>query len=332
MALELITAATGAPAAAAAPAIEIADLRFVYPARRGQAACEAIKGISLRLAAGGSAALLGPNGSGKSTLMRIICGMMRPTSGRLIVGGESDPAAFRPLLSVVFQSNGLDPHLTVEENLLCQAGLYGLRGRDARRRIDEELERGDLGDRRASLVKTLSGGLKRRVDLARAMLHHPRILLLDEPTVGLDPAARQMFLDSIDRRQREAGMTVVMSTHLIDEADRCDRAVFVHGGRIVADGAPADLRHGLGGAFVTVHSPGRPTLNLDVPWKAVGSQWVAPIGQSQREQAALELARRGIAFTIAPPTLADVFVELTGEALNDQPEAASGSEGAGGHG
>ncbi len=329
MALELTTSDTGVSTPATLPAIEVADLRFVYPARRGQEAHEAIRGISLRLAAGGSVALLGPNGSGKSTLMRLICGMMRPTSGRLLVGGESDPAAFRPLLSVVFQSNGLDPHLTVEENLACQAALYGLRGRETQRRIDEELHRGDLSDRREALVKTLSGGLKRRVDLARALLHHPRILLLDEPTVGLDPAARQIFLDAIEQRQRETGMTVVMSTHLIDEADRCDRAVFMYEGRVVADGAPADLRHGLGGAFVTVHSSACPNLDFGSPWKQIGGQWVAPIGQERREEAATQLARLGVAFTIAPPTLADVFVELTGESLNDQPEPTFAAPGRG---
>ncbi|MCC6908851.1 MAG: ABC transporter ATP-binding protein [Phycisphaerales bacterium] len=297
--------------------LDIEGLRFVYPRRRGQEAHEALKGVSLRIQPGESVALLGPNGSGKSTLMRLICGMMPPTHGSLRVDGLSDPQQYRTHLSVVFQSNGLDPHLSVEENLQCQASLYGLSGKLAQRRIDEELERGALADRRRDLVKTLSGGLKRRVDLARAMLHHPRLLLLDEPTVGLDPAARQTFLDAIEERQREAGMTLLMSTHLIDEADRCDRAVFVHQGQIVADGPPADLRHSVGEAFVTVHDTQKPDMNFGSPWKPSGSQWVAALDERQRVEAAAALAKLGTPFTVAPPTLADVFASLTGAALID---------------
>ncbi len=299
------------------PILEIEGLRFTYPKRRGQDAHEALKGISLRVTPGESVALLGPNGSGKSTLMRLICGMMPPTQGRLLVDNFADPQQYRTHLSVVFQSNGLDPHLSVEENLKCQASLYGLSGELARRRIDEELERGALNDRRGALVKTLSGGLKRRVDLARAMLHHPRLLLLDEPTVGLDPAAREMFLDAIETRQREAGMTLLMSTHLIDEADRCDRAVFMHQGEIVANGTPTELRHSVGEAFVTVHDSDQPTVEFGSPWRSVGSQWAAALNDAQRVEAATTLARMGTPFTVAPPTLADVFVSLTGAALHD---------------
>lgn len=303
----------------ARPILEVNGLRFTYPKRRGQDAHEALKGVSLSIEPGESVALLGPNGSGKSTLMRLICGMMPPTAGTLRVDGLSEPQEYRTHLSVVFQTNGLDPHLSVEENLQCQASLYGLSGDLARRRIEEELERGALLDRRGTLVKTLSGGLKRRVDLARAMLHHPRLLLLDEPTVGLDPAARQMFLDAIEERQREAGMTLLMSTHLIDEADRCDRAVFVHAGEIVADGTPTELRHQVGDAFVTVHDSEEPTVTFGAPWKLVGSQWAAVLDEGQRVQAATALASMGTPFTVAPPTLADVFASLTGAALHEAP-------------
>lgn len=299
------------------PILAIEGLRFTYPKRRGQDAYEALRGVSLRVAPGESVALLGPNGSGKSTLMRLICGMMPPSQGTLMVDGLTDPQQYRTHLSVVFQTNGLDPHLTVKENLECQASLYGLSGELAQRRINEELERGVLLDRRDAIVKTLSGGLKRRVDLARAMLHHPRLLLLDEPTVGLDPAARQMFLDAIEERQREARMTLLMSTHLIDEADRCDRAVFVHQGEIVADGTPTELRHQVGEAFVTVHDSEPPSVEFGAPWRPLGSQWAAALNEAQRVQAATALAKMGTPFTVAPPTLADVFASLTGAALHE---------------
>lgn len=297
-------------------ALDIAGLRFSYPAARGHGAHEALKGISLRVSHGESVALLGPNGSGKSTLMRLICGLMRPASGRLAVDGLTEPAAFRTRLSVVFQSTALDPHLTIEENLRCQAGLYGLRGSAAQARIDEELDRAALVDRRAALVKALSGGLKRRVDLARALLHRPRLLLLDEPTVGLDPAARQSFLEAIEARRRDEGMTLLMSTHLIDEADRCDRAVFIHEGRIVADGPPSQLRRSLGGVFVTVHGAEQPAIDVGSPWRRVGSHWSAAVEDERRAGVAAALASAHTAFTLAPPTLADVFVSLTGAALD----------------
>lgn len=315
--------------AATTPILDLDSLRFRYPKRRGQEAHEALKGVSLRVGRGESVALLGPNGSGKSTLMRLICGMMRPSAGTIRVDGSSDPHAYRTHLSVVFQSNGLDPHLSVEENLKCQASLYGLKGEAARRRIDEELERGALNDRRGALVKTLSGGLRRRVDLARAMLHHPTLLLLDEPTVGLDPGARLMFLEAIDQRQRESNMTLVMSTHLIDEADRCDRAIFMHRGEVVADGTPTDLRRSVGEAFVTVHESKRPEVEFDTPWRAVGSQWAVALDERQRIEAATVLAKMGAPFTIAPPTLGDVFASLTGSALT---EDQAGSLAAGGDG
>lgn len=297
--------------------LDLADLRFSYPAARGRTAHEALKGISIRVNQGESVALLGPNGSGKSTLMRLICGLMRPASGRLAVDGLTDPAAFRARLSVVFQTSALDPHLTVEENLRCQAGLYGLRGAAAGARIEEELERAALADRRTTLVKALSGGLKRRADLARALLHRPRLLLLDEPTVGLDPAARQSFLNAIEARRRDEGMTLLMSTHLIDEADRCDRAVFIHEGRIVADGPPSELRRSLGGVFVTVHSAEQPAIDVGSPWRRIGSHWSAAVDDDDGGAAtAAALASAHVAFTLAPPTLADVFASLTGAALD----------------
>jgi ABC-2 type transport system ATP-binding protein len=230
------------------------------------------------------------------------------------------------MLGVVFQHVALDPHMTVFENLRDQASLFGLSGSTARDRIDAELEAAGLGERRESPVKTLSGGLRRRVDLCRALLHHPRLLLLDEPTVGLDPLARASFLDEIERRRDDHHLTIVMSTHLIDEADRQDRVVLLHRGRIVADGPPAMLRHGLGERVLTVLEPGfAPPENDRAGWSSRRGGWSYRSDEDAdaASRLAADLAARGISFSIAPPTLADVFEQRTGAILEGD-EAVGG--------
>lgn len=298
-------------------ALQIEHLRFAYPARRGRTPRAAVDGVSLSLDTGRSLALLGPNGSGKSTLMRLITGFHRPDEGSIRVFGETAIAARRARLGVVFQRPGLDPHLTVEENLRAQAAIAGIRSADRARRIDEVLRNEELVARRHDLVKNLSGGLARRVDLGRAMLHRPPLLLLDEPTVGLDPVARESFLRLLEQMRRAEGLSLFMSTHLIDEADRCDHVVLMHEGRIIAEGAPATLRAELGQRLVTVLDSPHEQPPLDgVEWNRRNGMWQAPL-RDERDAARLaqSLAERGVSFSIAPPTLADVFAAKTGRAL-----------------
>ena len=234
-------------------ALLVENLHFTYPPRRKQPAHKALCDVSLTVPAGNAIALLGPNGSGKSTLMKIISGMLPPDSGSVHAFGSSRIDEIRRILGVVFQSEGLDPHMTVYENLRDQASLYGITGSQCRNIIDEELEKAGISDRRDELVKTLSKGLARRVDLCRALLHKPKLLMLDEPTVGLDPTARESFLETLKVRHLEEGLTLLMSTHLIDEADRMERVVFMHKGEIVADDSPTALRDQVGCRRVTVH-------------------------------------------------------------------------------
>ena len=299
----------------------IRGLSFSYPGRRRRAARQVLHGIDLDIAPGRTVAILGPNGSGKSTLIKIICSILRPDGGSVAVFGASRPADIRPMVSVVFQSDGLDPHLTVYENLRDQACLYGIPRREAQTRITKQLEEAGLTDRRRDLVKTLSRGLARRVDLARAMLHRPKLLLLDEPTVGLDPVAREAFLQMVEGEQHaEGGRIVLLSTHLIDEADRCDRVVLMHQGRIVADGPPTTLREELGERRVTVlntDTQSAPDL-CDLVWERTAGGWSAPLDHDPDRVAAVvaQLANSGLAFTIAPPTLADVFEHHTGAQLD----------------
>jgi ABC-2 type transport system ATP-binding protein len=298
--------------------LRIRGMHFTYPAHRRHPGNKALDGIDLDVSAGESVALLGPNGSGKSTLIKIICGLLPPDSGTVELAGATRPVDIRPAVSVVFQSNGLDRHLTVYENLRDQATLYGIPRHEARTRIDRELERVGLADRQDHLVKTLSRGLARRVDLARAMLHEPRLLMLDEPTSGLDPAAREAFLAQLPGRQSEDPMIVLKSTHLVDEADRCDRVVLLHQGRIVADGTPAALRRRLGVRRVTVLDAAPPTTMGDARWERSAKGWTMPLADNveQVKQVAVELAAAGRSFSMGPPTLADVFEQLTGVSLD----------------
>jgi ABC-2 type transport system ATP-binding protein len=304
-----------------AHALDVQDVYFTYPARRKHPRLRALAGVSLKLEPGQTLAMLGPNGSGKSTLMKIICGLISADTGTVSVFGERDPQRIRALLGVVFQHVALDRHMTVEENLRDQARLYGIGGSTARDLIDRELGAAGLSDRRDAPVKTLSGGMRRRVDLCRALLHHPRLLLLDEPTVGLDPVARASFLDEIERRRDEHDLTIVMSTHLIDEADRQDRVVLLHHGSIIADDRPVALRHQIGERVITVMDSGyRPPASANGTWERTQTGWSLCISEDDDTASDLTaaLAAKGVSFSFAPPTLANVFERLTGASLDER--------------
>ncbi|MCH7545618.1 MAG: ABC transporter ATP-binding protein [Planctomycetes bacterium] len=301
-------------------ALQVENLHFTYPPRRKQPAHKALNGVSLIVPAGNAIALLGPNGSGKSTLMKIISGILPPDSGSVHAFGSSRIDEIRRILGVVFQSEGLDPHMTVRENLRDQASLYGITGSQCRHIIDEELEKAGISDRHGELVKTLSKGLARRVDLCRALLHKPKLLILDEPTVGLDPSARESFLETLKIRHLEEGLTLLMSTHLIDEADRMERVVFMHKGKIVADDSPTALRDQVGCRRVTVYDGSwTPPASDAGEWTQTGNGWWRPLkdDQDQASRMASELIHTNVPYSIAPPTLADVFEQLTGVRLGE---------------
>ncbi len=303
-------------------AITIDSLSVTYRTRSRE--LRAVADVSLVIGEGQTVALLGPNGSGKSTLLKAICGMVRAQAGHVLLASHS-PESARQLLGVVFQSTSLDRHMSVEENLRDYAALYGLNGEAARSSVEEALTQAGLRERRRSLVKTLSGGLARRLDLARALMHRPRIVLLDEPTVGLDPSARAAFLASIEEWQRARNLTIVMSTHLIDEADRMSRVVLMSQGRIVADDAPEYLRRSVGARLVTVED--HEWAPFDAHWKRSHIGWRLSL-ENDGERAgpiASQLAAAGVSFSIAPPTLADAFEHYTGRSL-DQSEKEAGHD------
>ncbi|MGE5547114.1 MAG: ATP-binding cassette domain-containing protein [Solirubrobacterales bacterium] len=237
--------------------IVIENLTHVYPGTRKLGPRTAISDLSLSVAEGEFAILSGPNGSGKSTLFRILCGLALPSAGRVRIAGYdlfTQPAKVREVLGVVFQSPAVDKHLTVAENLKIHGDLYGLT--DFRARRDEALAWTDLGDRLDQKVDTLSGGLARQVELAKVMMTRPRVLLLDEPTTGLDPSSRRSFLSALHRLQAEKKMTVLMTSHVFAEAEDVDRVAIMQNGRLLAYDSPRALKAMIGTEMVVIQPVG----------------------------------------------------------------------------
>lgn len=283
---------------------------------------QALRGLTLRVEQGEVFALLGPNGSGKTTLFRLLSTLARVQSGRIMLFGHSvasEMARVRSGLGIVFQAPSLDGKLTVLENIRCQGALYGLRGGELTARIDEVAQQLGIQDRLQSKAEDLSGGLKRRVELAKGLLHRPRLLLMDEPSTGLDPASRLDLWHSIKELQRVSGVTVLLTTHLLEEADKADRIAIMHQGSTVAVGRPRDLRQELGEQVLSIST----TEQIDVmAWlveqaidaqkvdqqiRVVGAQaanLVAPLAK--------EFGERIQTLTLGQPSLEDVFVARTG--------------------
>src|SRR5579872_232284 len=232
-------ALSGAGRSSPAAAIEVEGLRHSYGERA------ALRGVSFDVRPGEIFALLGPNGSGKTTLFRILSTLMLPTGGRAVIARfdpARQPAEVRRRLGIVFQSPSADLKLTVAENLRHQGHLYGLRGAVLRERIEEMLGRVGLADRARDKVETLSGGMQRRVELAKGLMHRPDVLLLDEPTTGLDPGARLDVWQYLRELRAQERVSILVTTHLMEEAERCDRLAILNSGEIVALGTPVALR------------------------------------------------------------------------------------------
>ena len=292
----------------------------------------ALSGVTLSIRAGEMFALLGPNGSGKTTLFRILSTLLAPSAGMARVGGcdvVGEAMAVRHQIGVVFQSPALDPQLTVEENLRCAGSLYGLRGADLVARLRSAAEALGLSDRLADRVQSLSGGLQRRVEIAKCLLPRPRVLLLDEPSTGLDPAAREGLRATLERVRRESEVTVVMTTHLLEEAERCDRVAILHRGRLAACETPAELRGRLGTDVAVVSGPEPEVLAARVremfgwPLSVRGERLrvEVPAGGDAAGRLVSALGAAADTVTVGRPTLEDVFLDLTGEPLRDEEEA-----------
>ena len=270
--------------------------------------------------------LLGPNGGGKSTLFRILSTMMVPSAGSASIAGHDvtrEPAAVRRHVGVVFQTQSLDKALTVEENLRAQGHLHGLSGAELRGRMERAMEQLGLSDRRKDLVETLSGGLRRRVEIAKALLHRPQVLLMDEASTGLDPAARRDLSRHVERLREQEGVTILLTTHILEEAERCDRLVLLHQGKIVAQGTPGALRSGIGGDVVVLESADTTTLAAGIERRFN----LHPTVRDGQVRVEIENGHRFIAEVVEAfpgavesvglhkPTLEDVFVRETGAGI-----------------
>jgi len=300
--------------------VSVENLTRQYGARA------ALAGVSFEVREREIFGVLGPNGGGKSTLFRILATMLAPSSGTASVAGydvERQPSEVRRRIGVVFQSQSLDKKLTVFENLRAQGQLFAMHGRALAERIEEVSLRLGLADRRNDLVDTLSGGLRRRVEIAKGLLHRPTVLLMDEPSTGLDPGARRELWQYVEELRDRQGITVLVTTHILDEADRADRILLLHQGKVVAEGAPAELKSRIGGDVVIldVDDPARllPDLRARFGVEAVaenGSLRVE-IGNGHRFIAEAVEAFPGAIRSVAlhKPTLEDVFLDETGASL-----------------
>ena len=289
--------------------------------------------VSFEVRAGEVFGILGPNGSGKSSLMRGLTGLHRPDRGTLWLDGQTVPVharALRAQLGVVFQDPSLDPHLTALENLTLGAALFAVPAREARQRAHELLQFMDLSDRGGDRVKTLSGGMRRRLELARALIHRPAILLLDEPTTGLDPGAFERTWQRLLALRRLQGLTMILSTHRADEAERCDRLLVLDRGHVVACDTPQALLKRVQGDVLVVECDNAPglaeeaMLRLGILGHASGDRVIfeRPEGHTWVPRLVEAFAPGRIrAVSLRRPTLADVFFSLTGSGLN-QPEGA----------
>jgi ABC-2 type transport system ATP-binding protein len=307
--------------------IHVQDLHFAYAGRKSES--EVLKGLGFVAPAGRITGILGPNGSGKSTTFKILSTQLSPSSGDAFMEGHSsvhERALVRSLLGVTFQSPSLDPLLTLEENLRIHAALVGVHGHQARTRIDELLRSFHLEARRKDLVKELSGGLARRVELAKSLLGRPSILLLDEPTTGLDPRARLEFWQELRNFSKE-GMTLLVTTHLMDEAELCDRLVFITEGRVAGEGTPAEFKAQFGAELFTLELEGlendeglrwlETLLGGEKVRHVMAGRYRVETRHAQAVMAKLqpEMGSRVRGLQWGKPTLADVYFSKTGKSL-----------------
>ena len=307
------------------PAVAIADLQHSYGDR------EALRGVSFEIPPGEIFGLLGPNGGGKTTLFRILATLLPVQSGSARVLGHnvaSEPDAVRRIIGVTFQSPSLDPKLTVAENLKFHGYLYGQSGSALAARIGELLARLGLTERAKDIAEKLSGGLKRRVEIAKSLLHSPKVLLLDEPSTGLDPGARHDLWKYLSQLRAESGVTVLVTTHLMEEAEHCDRLGILDRGQLVGLGTPAELRGSIGGDVVTLESDDADSLSSSVRDRfGVEPQQFGDTLRIERH-AGHELTRDVVAefreqiksASLGKPTLEDVFIQRTGHRFWDDNE------------
>jgi len=304
-------------AIAVAPVISVQDVVHRYGDRT------ALNGVSFDVQSAELFGLLGPNGSGKTTLFRILSTLMIPVGGHAQIMGfdvARDPNNLRRRIGVVFQAQSIDVKLTAEENLWHQGHLYGLRGASLKSRISEMLGRVGLADRAHEKAETFSGGMQRRLELAKGLLHRPSVLLLDEPTTGLDPGARRDLWQYLAILRDEERVTVIVTTHLMEEAERCDRLAILNEGKVVALGTPNELKREIGGDVILLDAKSPDSLAERIRTRFhLDAQVLNTHVRLERENGHRFITDVVEAFpgeidavSVSKPTLEDVFIHRTG--------------------
>ncbi len=307
--------------------ISVQDIVHKYESRT------ALDGVSFEVRGAELFGLLGPNGSGKTTLFRILSTLMLPTSGHAVIMGcdaAKDPNRLRRQIGVVFQAQSIDVKLTAYENLWHQGHLYGLHGKALHARVEEMLARVRLLDRAKEKAETFSGGMQRRLELAKGLLHHPSVLLLDEPTTGLDPGARRDLWQYLQILRDEEKVTVIVTTHLMEEAERCDRLAILNQGKLVALGTPTELKREIGGDVIVLDTSNPASLAERISDRFhVDAQVLADQVRFEQENGHRVVTDVVEAFpgeiqaiSVSKPTLEDVFIHRTGHRFWTEGEKA----------
>ncbi len=298
--------------------IQIEGLRHQYGDR------VALNGVSFGVKRAEIFGLLGPNGSGKTTMFRILSTLMLPGAGRALILGHDvalDPSGVRRQIGVVFQSRSIDVKLSAEENLIHVGHLYGITGSVLKRRVAEMLERVSLTDRAKDRAESFSGGMQRRLELAKGLLHHPQVLLLDEPSTGLDPGARRDLWQYLQVLRDQEGVSIIVTTHLMEEAEKCDRLAILSHGNLVGLGTPTQLKSEIGGDVILLDARDPQKLSEAINVRFGAEAVVLDDGRVRIER---EAGHRFItdvveafpgeidSVTVSKPTLEDVFIRRTG--------------------
>ena len=290
---------------------------------------EAVKGVSFSVKEGEIFGFLGPNGAGKTTTINILCTLLKPTAGQAKVNGHDvikERSQVRQSIGLVFQEPALDDYLTAEQNLRFHGYAYGVPRNVLEPRLKELLEMMELWDRRKGKISTYSGGMKRRLEIARGLLHHPRVLFLDEPTLGLDPQTRRRIWDYIHDLRKRENLAIFMTTHYMDEAENCDRIAIIDYGRIVALDTLEKLKDGVGGDVISVKTEDNEEavrlLEGQYKFKPVIENGIVSFTVSHGEEFLPGFVSgfplRLISIGLRRPTLEDVFLKLTGRNIREQ--------------
>ena len=308
--------------------ISVQDLVHRYNGRT------ALNGVSFDVHEAELFGLLGPNGSGKTTMFRILSTLMVAGGGRAVIksfDAAKEPTKLRREIGVVFQAQSIDLKLTATENLWHQGHLYGLRGQTLKARITELLSRVGLADRANEKAETFSGGMQRRLELAKGLLHHPAVLLLDEPTTGLDPGARRDLWQYLQILRDEERVTVIVTTHLMEEAERCDRLAILNEGKLVALGTPTELKQEIGGDVILFDAKNADSLaerirarfNLDAQVLAGQVRLERENGHRFITDVVEAFPGEIQAVSVSKPSLEDVFIHRTGHKFWTEDEERS---------